>query len=376
MYVSLVTETFPPDINGVATTLSQLHAALRARGHRVQVICPRAGGGRTLAEGFEVPGLALPFYREVRIGMPMGGRMGRSWQAERPDLVHIATEGPLGWVALRVARRLGIPVTSSLHTNFHAYARHYRAGWLTRPVMGYLRDFHNKTECTFIPTDQQAGEMRALGFKRLVVLGRGVDTELFSPDRRDAALRARWGVGGHTPVALHVGRLAPEKNLGLLIDSLIEMRWQQPDLAAVIVGDGPERHRLEQALPWVHFAGMQRGESLARHYASADLFVFPSKTETFGNVVLEAMASGLACLSFDYAAGNSLIDDRVNGRVVPVDDDGAFVIVARELLVPSVVQMGVRARETAVRHDWRAITERFERQLLSIVALNEQAEVA
>ncbi len=376
MHVSLVTETFPPDINGVATTLAQLHAALRDRGHRVQVICPRAGSGRALPEGFEVPGLALPFYREVRIGMPVGGRMARAWQADRPDLVHIATEGPLGWAALRVARRLGIPVTSSLHTNFHAYASHYRAGWLTRPLMGYLRDFHNKTECTFIPTEQQAGEMAVLGFERLVVLGRGVNTELFSPERRDPTLCAAWQVGDQTPVALHVGRLAPEKNLGLLIDSLIEMRRQQPDLAAVIVGDGPERHRLEQALPWVHFAGMQRGEALARHYASADLFLFPSKTETFGNVLLEAMASGLTCLSFDYAAGNTLIRDRVNGRVVPIDDDAAFILAAREMLHPATQAMGPQARTTALARDWRAITEGFEQQLLSIVSAHEHAEVA
>lgn len=373
VFVSLVTETFDPDINGVAMTLAQLHASLLASGHRVQVVCPRGDVPRDLPDCLEVPGLALPFYKAVRFGFPMWGRLLRQWRTERPDLVHIATEGPLGFAALQAARRLGIPVTSSLHTNFHTYMSHYRLGWLTRPVMAYLRWFHNRTTLTFIPTDQQASVLTAMKFERLVVLGRGVDTQLFSPEHRDENLRREW-LRGLEPasdeewlVALHVGRLAAEKNLDLLVTSLTAMRASRPNLVAVVVGDGPERARLERALPWVAFVGMKRGESLARHYASSDLFVFPSKSETFGNVVLEAMASGLSCISFNYAAGSRLIQDGISGYLVDWDDDEGFVQTAVDAVMKQQAGIGQEARQTATEFDWGLITRLFEHHLLTVL---------
>jgi len=377
MYISLVTETFDPDINGVATTLKQIHSALQSSGHRVQLVCPKGDQARALDDVLEVPGLALPFYTDVRLGMPVGRRLKRRWQTERPDLVHIATEGPLGYAALRTAKALGLPVTSSLHTNFHTYMTFYRVGWLAVPVMRYLKWFHNHTACTFIPTGQQAEALGMRGFGRLVVLGRGVDTALFNPERRDHVLREQWShqaglvTGDEPKVALHVGRLAPEKNLNLLVRTFNAMRAAQPALIGVVVGDGPERARLEKALPWVIFTGMKREEQLARHYASADLFIFPSQTETFGNVLLEAMACGLICVSFDYAAGNYLIDEGKNGCLVPLSDDARFVQAAVDLAGraggPEARQMGSRAREVAAAFDWARVTRAFEQHLKDVL---------
>lgn len=378
MYISLVTETFDPDINGVATTLKQIHSALQSSGHRVQLVCPKGEKARVLDDVLEVPGVALPFYTDVRLGMPVGRRLKRRWQIERPDLVHIATEGPLGYAALRTAQALGLPVTSSLHTNFHTYMTFYRVGWLAMPVMRYLKWFHNRTARTFIPTGQQAEALGMRGFDRLEVLGRGVDTVLFNPERRDETLRAEWrqqaGIAEgdeNYRVALHVGRLAPEKNLDLLVRTFNAMRAAQPSLVGVVVGDGPERARLEKALPWVIFTGMKRGEPLARHYASADLFIFPSQTETFGNVLLEAMACGLVCVSFDYAAGNHLIHDGKNGYLVPLGDDARFVQVAVDLAGQvgghEARQMGSRAREVAAAFDWARITRAFEQHLKDVL---------
>lgn len=385
MYISLVTETFDPDINGVATTLKQIHAALQLSGHRVQLVCPKGDRARAFDDVLEVPGLALPFYSEVKLGLPVGRRLKSRWQHERPDLVHIATEGPLGYSALRTAKALGLPVTSSLHTNFHTYMTFYRVGWLAAPVMRYLKWFHNRTACTFIPTEPQAETLGACGFDRLLVLGRGVDTALFNPERRDTALRTEWrkqaglAAGDEPTVALHVGRLAPEKNLDLLLQTFNAMRVAQPDMIGVVVGDGPERARLEKALPWVIFTGMQRGEQLARHYASADLFIFPSQTETFGNVLLEAMACGLVCISFNYAAGNYLIDNGENGYLVPLGDDEQFVRRAVELLVRTdehtMRLMGAKAREVAAQYDWAQITGAFEHHLQAVLQ-DEQGELA
>ncbi|MFW5954137.1 MAG: glycosyltransferase family 4 protein [Guyparkeria sp.] len=366
MDISLVTETYPPDVNGVSTTLGRLVAALQSRGHRVSVICPRGREHRYLDDGIEVPGLALPFYREVRVGLPRRRAFLEEWREDPPDLVHIATEGPLGASALAAAEALSLPVTSSLHTNFHSYARSYRVGWLTAPVMRYLRRFHNRTATTFIPTRQQAEELAPLGFERLAVLGRGVDVELFHPQRRDRALRRAWGADDGTPVLLHVGRLAAEKNLDLLVAAMARARAVDPATVLVVVGDGPERGRLERALPEAVFAGIRRGEDLARHYASADGFVFPSRTETFGNVLLEAMASRLVCLSFDYAAGRLLIEPGVNGLLAPPDDEAGFLDLVPDLLANGVGGCRERARRTAMQHDWERVIDVFEHRLLSV----------
>lgn len=360
-----MTETYPPDVNGVSTTLGRLVDSLRERGHRVSVTCPRGPRSRELANGREVAGFSMPFYREVRLGLPRKRAFLDEWWDDPPDLLHIATEGPLGASALAAAEALSVPVTSSLHTNFHTYARSYHVGWLTAPVMGYLRRFHNRTAMTFIPTGQQAVELEALGFERLEVLGRGVDTQLFHPRRRDRALRRAWGAGDGTPVLLHVGRLAAEKNLDLLAAAIRRAREIDPATVAVIVGDGPERARLERALPDTVFTGFRRGKDLARHYASADGFLFPSRTETFGNVLLEAMASGLACLSFDYAAGRLLIEPGVNGLLAPPDDEARFLDLVPDLLAAEGA-CRERARETALRHGWRDIVDAFELRLLSV----------
>ncbi|MFP4155506.1 MAG: glycosyltransferase family 4 protein [Halothiobacillaceae bacterium] len=370
MFISLVTETFPPDVNGVATTLDRLHGALQANGHRCQVVCPRNGTDRALVDGFEVTGISLPFYREVRLGWPAAGRMDAAWRDDPPDVVHIATEGPLGWAALKTASKLRLPVSTSLHTNFHAYASHYRAPWLARPVMRYLRNFHNRAGLTFIPTHAQADLLASQGFERLKVLGRGVDGSLFNPERRDEELRAAWGAAPDQPVLLHVGRLAPEKNLELLVSTVREVRARSPEAVVVIVGDGPRREWLARSLPGAVFAGMRRGEDLARHYASADWFVFPSQTETFGNVLMEAMASGLPAISFDYAAGSQLIRHEQNGFLVRLQDEPAFLAQIRALSpgekMPAPA-LREAARESAMRFDWRTIQTGFEQSLLELV---------
>ncbi|MFW5845633.1 MAG: glycosyltransferase family 4 protein, partial [Planctomycetota bacterium] len=268
-------------------------------------------------------GLPMPGYAGLRFGLPSLYALTARWRHRPPDVVHVATEGPLGWSALRAAEGLGIPVTSSFHTNFHTYSQHYGVGFLTRVVLTYLRRFHNRCHCTMVPTAVQAAELATAGFRNTQVLGRGVDTVLFHPGRRDPALRAGWGAGPDDPVLLYVGRLAAEKNLALLLQTLDELRATRPELRLVLVGDGPERQRVA-AHPGCILAGSRRGADLARHYASADCFCFPSMSETFGNVLTEAMASGLACLGFDYAAAHEVITDGRDGLLVPFGDADAF----------------------------------------------------
>jgi glycosyltransferase involved in cell wall biosynthesis len=373
MNIALVTETFPPEINGVSMTLERLVAGLARRGHAVSVIRPRRpdlvprGDSRELA----VPGLPLPRYPELRFGLPAPRRLRREWTERRPDVVHVATEGPLGFSAIGAARRLGIPVISSFHTNFHSYGDHYGYGLLERVALGYLRAVHNRTQRTFVPTAAVRDALSAAGFRNVDVLGRGVDTERFAPGHRDTALRASWGVAEATPVALHVGRLAPEKNIPVVAASYEAMRDVRPDVKLVLVGDGPARGQLERRYPDAVFAGMRTGADLARHYASGDVFLFPSITETFGNVVTEALASGLAVLAYDYAAAGQHIRSGVDGVTVPFDDSAAFIAAARGLIECRERWPALReaARTTACGLSWDYVVGRFEGALAAAAGL-------
>ena len=336
MRICLVSETWSPDINGVAHTLEQLSDELQRRGHALQLIRPHPISAPPLrTAGLEaelrVRAIPMPGYREVRLGVPATRAIMRLWRQQRPDVVYLATQGPLGWSALRAARRLSIPVVGGWHTNFDHYCRDYGLPWLAPLVTRRLRTFHNRCAATLVPTRRQADELAARGFENLRVMGRGIDGERFSPLHRDPELRRYWGSDEHRPVALHVGRLAPEKNLDLLRETFLAMLDARPDLTLVVVGDGPGRPALQRALPDAHFTGFIDRAALVRHYASADLFVFPSISETWGNVVLEAMASGLAVVAFRHAAGAELIDDDVNGLSLSMGDAAGFRATAARL---------------------------------------------
>jgi len=225
----------------------------------------------------------------------------RRWKRSRPDVLYIATEGPLGFSALRAARRLGIATISGFSTNFQQYASQYGLGFLTRALTHYLRWFHNRSDATLVPSLSQKAELERRGFERLELLSRGVDSQLFHPAKRSNTLRESWGLAPDDIALLHVGRLAPEKNLRLLRPTLEALTNTHPNKRTklIVVGDGPERASLEQQLPDAVFCGTQRGETLAAHYACGDIFLFPSLTDTFGNVVMEALASGLGVVAYD-----------------------------------------------------------------------------
>ncbi|MCY1296216.1 D-inositol-3-phosphate glycosyltransferase [compost metagenome] len=314
-------------------------------------------------------GWPIPGYPGLQWGQVSVHRLLRHWQRQRPDVLYLATEGPLGLAALRAARRLGIPVVSGFHTNFAQYGAHYGLGPLSRLLDHYLRWFHNRTRLTLVPSASQRLELQRRGFERVELLMRGVDSRLFHPARRCAELRAAWGLGEEDIAVLHVGRLAAEKNLGLLVRAFEHLRGAHPDrrLRLVLVGDGPQRAALQQALPEALFCGPQRGEELARHYACGDLFLFPSLSETFGNVVLEAQASGLALVAFDQAAAAQHIRHGHNGALAMPGEEPAFCDAAAWLLEDPERLRRVRlnARQHAGRQGWPAIVERFEEYLRS-----------
>jgi glycosyltransferase involved in cell wall biosynthesis len=371
--LSLVTETFPPEVNGVAMTLHRLCSSLAARGHAVEVIRPRQGKRDTAAVApfteFLVPGFPCPGYRELTLGWPVYFRLKQHWRAARPDLVHIAVEGPLGFAALLAARSLELPISSSFHTNFHAYSRHYHVGFLRHAGLAYFRWFHNRTACTFAPSVDVIAALEASGFRNMHFMGRGVDVNMFNPAKRDDALRASWGAQPETPVAICVGRLAAEKNLPLVVEAWAQLRHALPDLKLVLVGDGPMRSSLARKFPETHFAGVRRGEDLARHYASGDLFLFASVTETFGNVVTEALASGLTVVAYDYAAARAHVRDGENGFLAGFDDPAAYCAAAARAasLRSAWPQLRAAARATALNLSWDRVVDDFENTLQGLI---------
>ncbi len=370
--VAFVTETYPPEVNGVANTAAQFVEGLRRNNHEIQLVRPRqnsadqAGAASGLDEVL-MRGLPIPRYPGLKMGLPAKQPLVRLWARHRPDVVHIVTEGPLGWSALQAAHKLRIPVTSDFRTNFHVYSQHYGIGWLQKPIAAYLRKFHNRTLLTLVPTDLMRRDLANRGFRNLRVVARGVDTQLFNPGRRSESLRAAWGAASDDIVVLHVGRLAPEKNLDPVVAAFARMQRVAPRTKLVFVGDGPAREGLRARCPDAIYAGMRTGADLAAHYASGDVFLFPSLTETFGNVTIEAMASGLAIVAYDYAAAAEYIEHDRTGLLPAYGDAEEFVRMAAALPAnPALVrEFGTRARQRAEGLDWGRVVGQFEALLLA-----------
>ena len=347
LHFELVTETYPPEVNGVAFTVQSLEHGLRAMDHRVALVRTERpeDSNRIDKDRVLIAGAPLPNYPGVRFGLPAGRRLQARWTQERPDAIYVATEGPLGWSALNAARKLGIPVATGFHTRFDTYAKDYGVGFLSPWVFSWLRRFHNRGDATLVPTLELQQQLRAQGFKKVHRLGRAVDTVQFHPRWRDNALRESWGLSADDVAVLCVGRIAAEKNLDLTLSAFRAIQKRQPRARLVLVGDGPSRAGLQAAHPDVIFAGVQRGEALSRHYASCDLFLFASLSETFGNVTLEAMASGLATVAFDYGAAREHLRHAEHGAVVGLADPDQFVQASvRTACAQDLRQMGHAAR--------------------------------
>lgn len=376
MHFAMVTETYPPEVNGVARTVALMADGLLALGHTVQLVRPRQGADDTPSrtdryQEFLCKGVPIPRYTSLKMGLPAKSALLRAWTERRPDVVHIATEGPLGWSALAAARALDLPVASDFHTNFHAYSRHYGAAWLARPVAALLRRFHNRCDCTMVPTEEMADDLTRLGFERLRLVGRGVDSTIFSPERRSRELRAQWGADDETLVAICVSRFAREKDFPFVVDVYDEMRRARSGTQLVLVGHGPMEAQLRRLGVGHVIAGRLEDTELSALYASGDVFLFPSLTETFGNVTLEAMASGLAVVAYRTAAARQHIDHEISGLLAEPGDRAGFVELARQLARdPQLARdLGRAARTTAKKVGWEGISCDFEAVLAGCATL-------
>jgi glycosyltransferase involved in cell wall biosynthesis len=369
--LALVTETFPPEVNGVARTLGRWVDEFRRRGHHVQVLRPRQAAEKPhadLAHGFP-----LPFYPRMRVGVASPRRI-RSWLAQSAaDLVHIATEGPLGWAALRAATSLPVTVASSYHTNYDHYLKHYNLAGIERLLFAYFRWFHNQTRVTLVPSEATRQRLLEGGVRHVEIWSRGVDCQLFHPRHRSVELRRALGLPEEGVLLVYVGRLAAEKNLSTLLAAFARLRRQfgpvqARSLSLALVGGGPLAAKLQSHKPeGVILASEQHGAALSRWYASADVFVFPSLTETFGNVLLEAQASGLPVVAFDHPVIRERVAHGSEGLLVPPHGDFAealgMICTHRDLRN----QLGIAGRSRAEGQGWEAVFDELEGRYLRLV---------
>ena len=368
--ISLLTETFPPEVNGVSFTLYQLARGLSSLGSEIEVLRPkriRKSGRVEPWDEVDLPSRPIPNYPQLRFGLPCGALLYERWQNCRPDIIYLATEGPSGFSALRVAKKLGIQVVSGYHTNFDLYLKHYRISFIKPLIDNYLKWFHNQTHLTFAPTDWMIKELKIKGYKNLKKLSRGVDHQFFSPQNRSEKLRKSWNIKELDRVMISVSRVAPEKNLDLVCKVFTKMIEQKKAKMGLIVGDGPERIKLSKKYPKILFTGCLDKNVLSVYYASADLFLFASQTETFGNVITEALSSGLPVIAYDYAAASEYIVDGNNGKLSPMGNSISLEENFESLLECSglkFAKMSNQARLSTQKANWINIIKKLHDDLI------------
>lgn len=364
MRICLATDTFLPEINGVTTVLAQMRDGLRARGHAVQVLAPSSGAPSPDESAVHRLGaVPAPGYPQVRLSWPWARGLTGLLDRFAPDVVHAVTEGPLGLFGRGYASRRRTPLVSSFHTDFPRYAAHYLGRFAVRPTKAYLRWFHNAAALTQTPSAVSRDELLGLGVPRAAVWGRGVDTSWFRPTRRSPERRALLGVEGEQVLVLHVGRLAVEKGVETLVASFIEARDRLGDQAVFcIAGDGPSAQWVRSALPWVRHLGFLDRQVLADLYADADLFVFPSATETCGLVALEALASGVPVIGADAGGVRESLRHGLTGMLVPPGNAAAFAAAIAQLVMEGEHRRAMHeaARAFAVGRDWAWDLEQLE----------------
>ena len=373
--IAIVTETWPPEINGVALSMMQLCQGLQRLGHKILLVRPvqkETCAAFHAEQECLVLSQPIPKYPSLQFGWPQYLKVTKAFEKFSPDVVHIVTEGPLGLTALQAAKAKKIAVSSGFHSPFQDFSRFFDLAFLVKPIQRYFTWFHNSTDVTCVPSQYTEQALRGFGVTcPLVVVGRGVDTVRFSPKHRSQRLRQQWGVDADTRVMLYVGRLSPEKEVDVLIKSFHALQVQQGvNIKFVIVGDGPDRIRLSKMTTSkdVIFMGSLGGHELATAYASADVFTFASQADTFGNVVLEAIASGLPVIAYDYVCAHQHVKHNITGWLSPLGHTTDLIqSICRLPALPQLRQMGLLASESVQHSSWQFPVQQLEQALYQVV---------
>ncbi|MDI6401572.1 glycosyltransferase family 1 protein [Balneolaceae bacterium ANBcel3] len=348
--------------DGVSHTLNRLVAYLESRGIDVMVFGPWTPEPAIQHEGTFVPvySISAPGRPEYRVSLGFPETEKKVLEDFNPDIIQISTPDLLGYLALRYAQKKNIPVVSSYHTHFSSYLKYYKLSFMEKWLWKYLFWFYSKCEHLYIPSPSILQDLKDMHIPcELRIWSRGVDTSLFSPEKRDMKWRRSLGISDEDKVVAFVSRLVWEKNLEQVARTMQGLVRKNPSVKTLIIGDGPARPDLQERLPDTIFTGHLEGESIAKAYASSDLFFFPSDTESFGNVTLEAMSCGLPAVVADAAGSRSLVDEGVTGYKVQAKDTNTFIRYLDELARDDqkAQAMGKASREKAMKYDWDRVQE-------------------
>lgn len=358
--VALFTGNYNYIKDGVALTLNRLVAFLEARGIPVLIFAPVAEkpAFQSVGEVVPVPSMAIPTRPEYRIALGLSKEARRRLEAFRPTLLHIAVPDIAALKALKLAERWNVPVVASYHTRYDTYLRFYGLGLFEKLGQRYMRNFYSRVRRVYPPSESMAEILRREGDpSKVEIWARGVDSALFSPEKRDMAWRRQMGIADDEVAISFAGRLVKEKNTAIFVRVLNDLTGRGLRVKPLVIGDGPEMASMRAGLKNGVFAGFLHGEELARAYASSDIFFFPSESETFGNVTLEAMASGLPAVNAIASGSNSLVTEGVTGYLVSARDEKAFAdrLAALAGDPERRKQMGEAARARAMDYSWDRI---------------------
>jgi glycosyltransferase involved in cell wall biosynthesis len=369
MRIALFTETFLPKVDGIVTRLCHTIAHLQSNGHEVLIFSPQGGLSEYKgAKIFGVDGFPLPLYPELKLALPRP-EIGTALEQFRPDLIHIVNPAVLGLGGLFYSKWLNIPLVASYHTHLPEYLKYYGLSFLEGLLWELLKAGHNQAKLNLCTSTAMVETLGSHGIERLALWQRGVDIDSFQPQFASPEMRSRLSQGNpESPLLLYVGRLSPEKE----IDRIKPILQTIPEARLALVGDGPYRQELEQhfASTHTHFVGYLQGQALAAAFASADAFVFPSRTETLGLVLLEAMAAGCPVVAARSGGIPDIVQDGVNGYLFdPTDEQGAIAATQKLLANPAEREtLRQNARREAERWGWAAATEQLERYYQGVLA--------
>ena len=362
MKIAMVTETFLPKIDGIVTMLTRTVETLKAEGDEVLVFAPSGGPAELYgAQVVSLPSIPFPFYPELKVAVPRAS-MRKHLEAFEPDVFHLFEPSLLGIGGIYYGKVLHVPIVISYHTNLPAYLHYYRLGFFEGPTWKLMRERHLRADLNLCTSTAMMDELRAHGIDRLALWERAVDAQRFHPSKCSAQMRQTLSAGEpQKPLLLYVGRLSAEKDIGTLRDVLRAM----PETRLAVVGDGPARHELERHFRGTptYFSGYLRGEPLAQAYASADAFVMPSKTETLGLVLMEAMAAGCPVVACRAGGIPDAVEHGVTGFLFEPDDKQGFIAAVKRVLEngPEVDEVRQRARADVEHHSWQGSTDQLRR---------------
>ncbi len=367
--LALFTETWTPQVNGVARTLERLRDAVIARGGDVLVVTADDPDARAEPNVYRAPSAPFWAYPQLRLAWPTRNTVSEVLRAFSPTLVHVATEFGVGLAGRSAAQRMQLPLVTSYHTNFTAYAQYYSLGMLARPGWQYLRWFHSAGARTYCPTQSIVREVQAQGFQNCAVWSRGVDTQRFSPMHKRSALREQLGIADDVLLVTYVGRIAAEKGLDVALHAMRLAAQARPGkIAFAVIGDGPFEQETRARTPeprWI--PGKLLGAELSTAYASSDLFLFPSTTDTFGNVLLEAMASGLPVVGADVGPTRELIGETRGWLVAPGNAEAMAAALVQAVDEPALrYERATAALEFAGACSWDGVWDRLFQDYLRL----------